>query len=71
LPTDIKWHFIGNLQSNKCKQLLQVKNLEVVESVDREELAKKLNKYASELRSTPLKVFVQVNTSSEESTRFF
>ncbi|KAG2291271.1 hypothetical protein Bca52824_037940 [Brassica carinata] len=38
LPEDIKWHFIGNLQSNKVKPLLTgVPNLVMVESVDDEE----------------------------------
>nr|VDD49129.1 unnamed protein product [Brassica oleracea] len=37
LPEDIKWHFIGNLQSNKVKPLLTgVPNLVMVESVDDE-----------------------------------
>ncbi|KAF2544459.1 hypothetical protein F2Q68_00029667 [Brassica cretica] len=39
LPEDIKWHFIGNLQSNKVKPLLTgVPNLVMVESVDDEKL---------------------------------
>ena len=31
-PKDIEWHFIGNLQSNKCKILASVPNL-VVETI--------------------------------------
>ncbi|WZZ25167.1 hypothetical protein YC2023_008568 [Brassica napus] len=39
LPEDIKWHFIGNLQSNKVKPLLTgVPNLVMVESVDDEKI---------------------------------
>ncbi|KAL0687940.1 hypothetical protein Bca4012_087617 [Brassica carinata] len=39
LPEDIKWHFIGNLQSNKVKPLLTgVPNLVMVESVDDEKV---------------------------------
>ncbi|XP_075477660.1 uncharacterized protein LOC142518737 [Primulina tabacum] len=42
LPDDIEWHFIGNLQSNKVKPLLNgVPNLSMVETVDDE----KVNKY--------------------------
>eukprot|EP00696_Hemimastix_kukwesjijk_P007178 gnl/Hemi2/19109_TR6338_c0_g1_i1.p1 gnl/Hemi2/19109_TR6338_c0_g1~~gnl/Hemi2/19109_TR6338_c0_g1_i1.p1 ORF type:complete len:130 (+),score=39.75 gnl/Hemi2/19109_TR6338_c0_g1_i1:31-390(+) len=26
LPADIQWHFIGHLQSNKCKSLLEIPN---------------------------------------------
>ena len=45
LPEDVCWHFIGHLQSNKCKPLLKgVPNLSVVESVDSESVAKKLSK---------------------------
>uniref|UniRef100_A0A803QW16 Alanine racemase N-terminal domain-containing protein n=1 Tax=Cannabis sativa TaxID=3483 RepID=A0A803QW16_CANSA len=39
LPDDIEWHFIGNLQSNKVKLLLNgVPNLAMVESVDDEKV---------------------------------
>ena len=45
LPKDIQWHFIGNLQSNKCNTLIKgVRNLHVVETVDKVKLANKLNK---------------------------
>ena len=33
LPSDIKWHFIGNLQSNKVKQVL-LPNLYMIETID-------------------------------------
>ena len=35
LPNDIKWHFIGHLQSNKIKKVI-VPNLFVIETVDRQ-----------------------------------
>jgi|SRR5579871_2552390 len=66
LPDDIKWHFIGALQSNKCKQLVEkVKNLWVVETLDSEKKARLLESGASQ-RTDPLRVFIQVNTSGEE-----
>eukprot|EP01016_Furgasonia_blochmanni_P001916 TRINITY_DN1075_c0_g1_i15.p1 TRINITY_DN1075_c0_g1~~TRINITY_DN1075_c0_g1_i15.p1 ORF type:complete len:124 (+),score=14.78 TRINITY_DN1075_c0_g1_i15:65-436(+) len=34
LPNDIRWHFIGHLQSNKCKQILTPPNLTFIETVD-------------------------------------
>ena len=43
LPSDVRWHFIGHLQSNKCKVLTKVPNLYMVESVDSEKLATALN----------------------------
>jgi uncharacterized pyridoxal phosphate-containing UPF0001 family protein len=46
-PKDIRWHFIGQLQSNKAKPLvLGVPNLWAVESVDSEKLAGLLEKAA-------------------------
>lgn len=68
LPDDIKWHFIGALQSNKCKLLVEnVKNLWAIETVDSEKKARLLeNALVSLKRDEPLKVFIQVNTSGEE-----
>ena len=63
LPTDIRWHFIGQLQSNKAKALVQgVPNLWAVESVDSVKLAAKLETAAAACltRPAPLRVFVQV-----------
>jgi PLP dependent protein len=70
LPKSIKWHFIGGLQSNKCKQLASsVPNLWCVSSVDTEKKADLLEKGRSALdRNTePLRVKIQVNTSGEDS----
>jgi len=67
LPSDICWHFIGQLQSNKAKVLVSgVPNLWAVESVDSVKLANKLNSASGEHRTEPLNVYVQVNTSAEE-----
>ncbi|XP_042461407.1 pyridoxal phosphate homeostasis protein-like [Zingiber officinale] len=68
LPSDIEWHFIGNLQSNKVKTLLAgVPNLDMFESVDDEKIANHLDRMVANLGRKPLKVLVQVNTSGEES----
>ncbi|KAL1320295.1 hypothetical protein HN51_065013 [Arachis hypogaea] len=68
LPEDIEWHFIGNLQSNKAKLLVNsVPNLEYVETVDDEKIANCLDNAVANLGRKPLKVFVQVNTSGETS----
>jgi pyridoxal phosphate enzyme (YggS family) len=68
LPEDIKWHFIGTLQSNKCKVLVEnVKNLWVIETIDSEKKARLLeNALVVIKRDEALRVFVQVNTSGEE-----
>ncbi|CAA3015639.1 Hypothetical predicted protein [Olea europaea subsp. europaea] len=68
LPDDIEWHFIGNLQSNKVKPLLNgVPNLAMVESVDDEKIANHLDRVVGNIGRKPLRVMVQVNTSGEES----
>lgn len=67
LPADIKWHFIGHVQSNKAKTLVRdVPNLFVVETVDSIKIANALNKASGEFRADKLNVMVQVNTSEEE-----
>ncbi|KAF9916767.1 hypothetical protein FBU30_001169 [Linnemannia zychae] len=68
LPSDIQWHFIGNLQSNKCKIVAAIPNLFAVETVDSAKKASTLDKAcAAAARPEPLRIFLQVNTSGEES----
>ncbi|CAO3631978.1 unnamed protein product [Cunninghamella blakesleeana] len=68
LPTDIQWHFIGHLQSNKCKTVAAIPNLFAVETVDSIKKADTLNKACISCeRKDPLRVFVQINTSNEEA----
>ncbi|KAG2486133.1 hypothetical protein HYH03_015226 [Edaphochlamys debaryana] len=69
LPSDIRWHFIGHLQSNKVKSIVEgVPNLAMVETVDSTKLADKLNKAVEASgRAGTLDIMVQVNTSGEES----
>ncbi len=73
LPKDIKWHFIGGLQTNKCKDLSKnIENLYVVETIDTVKKAKKLNDTRKQMideKTTgfgKVGVCVQVNTSGEE-----
>lgn len=66
LPEDINWHMIGHLQSNKCKSLLQVKNLKVIESVDSQKLAETLDKELKKVNKK-IDIFLQVNISNESS----
>jgi len=58
-------HFIGHLQTNKIKEILKY-GVSCVESVDRWDLAEKLQKRL-ELEDKTIEVFIQVNTSFEES----
>lgn len=76
---DIKFHFIGHLQSNKVNKLLKVKNLHMIETIDSIKLADLINKAIDRHRrdskeplkfiDSPndcLKVLIQVNTSGED-----
>lgn len=73
LPREIQWHFIGALQTNKCRPLAeQIPNLWCVESVDTIKKADQLEKGRSSLAEktpeyadVPLRIYVQVNTSGE------
>ncbi|RNF04271.1 putative alanine racemase [Trypanosoma conorhini] len=69
LPKDICWHFIGHLQSNKVKELLEgAEGLSLVQTVDSAKLANKLHDGCAKYRGgRSLDVYVQVNTSGEES----
>ncbi len=59
---EIRWHFIGNLQSNKAAVAAQ--RFSCVETVDRFKLAKTLNKHAASANRI-LPVLVQVNIGEE------
>lgn len=68
LPNDIKWHFIGHLQSQKSARLIrEVPNLHVVETLDSLKLAIKLNNACTLAERDSLSVYIQINTSGEES----
>ena len=55
--TDIEWHFIGPIQSNKTRTIAE--HFQWVETLDREKIAQRLNdQRATEL--PPLKVLIQV-----------
>ena len=71
LPADVRWRFIGHLQSNKARALCAgVPSLAAVETVDSSKLASLLNVAWGATPSAAtrrLDVFVQVNTSGEET----
>ena len=68
LPKDIKWHFIGHLQSSKASKLIrEVPNLAVLETIDSVKLAGKLNTACETAGRDPLHVFIQVDTSGEDT----
>ncbi|OCF77650.1 YggS family pyridoxal phosphate enzyme [Kwoniella mangroviensis CBS 8886] len=67
LPRDINWHFVGSLQSNKSKLAASIPNLYVLETLSSTKVADLLQKSLSSDRTTKLNVYIQINTSSEDS----
>jgi PLP dependent protein len=64
LRSEIEWHFIGPLQSNKTKVVAE--NFDWVHSVDRLKIAERLNEQRPE--DLPrLSVCLQINVSGEDS----
>jgi pyridoxal phosphate enzyme (YggS family) len=55
----LTWHFIGHLQTNKAKKV--VENFDFIQCVDRPELAAKLNQTAAK----PLPVLIEVKLHEE------
>ena len=57
----IIWHFIGKIQSNKCKDIAE--NFAWVHTLDRLKIAVKLNKYVPVGKK--LKILIQVNLGND------
>jgi len=62
MPTGGEWHFIGGLQTNKAKDAVEC--FDVIESVDRLDLAAELQKRA-DVAGKRLRVFLEVNVGGE------
>jgi len=58
---DITWHFIGSLQTKKVKKVIN--KISYLHSLDNYKLAEEINKR----RTKPLKCFLQVNISNEDT----
>ncbi len=61
--SDIEWHYIGPLQSNKSK--LVAENFDWVQTIDRLKIAKRLNAQRSPHKK--LNVLIQVNINQEQN----
>lgn len=61
ISEDVNWHFIGTLQSRKVKEIIN--DVDYIHSLDRQSLAKEINKRADRV----VDCFVQVNVSGEDS----
>ena len=64
LPKDIKWHFVGHLQSNKVKYLAPF--IHLIHSLDSMKLALEIQKQGARFERT-ISCLVQVHIAEEES----
>ena len=64
LPTDIQWHLIGHLQTNKVKYIAPF--IDTIQSVDSEKLLLEINKEAVK-NNRKIKVLLQVKIAEEET----
>ena len=60
---NINWHFIGRIQSNKCKEI--ARNFHWVHTIDRFKIAKRLNDDCP--INKIINVLIQINIDNEES----
>ena len=64
LPTDIEWHFIGHLQTNKVKYIAPY--VALIHAVDTLKLLKEINKQAEKVGRT-IDCLLQVHVAKEET----
>ena len=64
LPKDIRWHFIGHLQTNKVKYIAPF--VELIHSVDSLNLLKQINKEAIK-NNRVIDCFLQIDIAHEET----
>ncbi len=64
LPSDIRWHMIGHLQTNKVKYIAD--KIYMIHSVESEKLAKEISKEAQKAGRV-IPILIEVNIAKEES----
>ena len=68
LPKDIRWHFIGHLQTNKVKQIVPF--VHMIHSVDSVRLLETINKEAEKI-GRRIKVLLEVHVAKEDTKSGF
>jgi pyridoxal phosphate enzyme (YggS family) len=63
-PGSLRWHMIGHLQSNKCRDAIEL--FKMIQSVDSLSLAQEINKRAEQAART-MPVLIEVNVAGEAS----
>jgi len=72
LPSEIHWHFVGRLQNNKVKYLIDylkmnVSNPILIQSLDRMELAQEIEHQAQRKTILSVPCLIQVKSSGEKT----
>lgn len=68
LPADIRWHFIGHLQTNKVRQIVPF--VHMIHSVDSVRLLEVINREAEKI-GRRVKVLLEVHVAKEETKSGF
>ena len=63
-PGNLRWHMIGHLQSNKCRDAVEL--FKMIQSVDNLSLAQEINRRAEQAART-MPVLMEVNVAGEAS----
>src|SRR6266404_575280 len=63
-PGRLRWHMIGHLQTNKCRDAVEL--FEMIESVDSLHLAQEIDKRAEQAAKT-MPILLEVNSAGEAS----
>jgi pyridoxal phosphate enzyme (YggS family) len=63
-PGKARWHFIGHLQSNKCRDAVEL--FEMIQGVDSLAIAQEINKRAEQLAKT-IPILLEINVAGEGS----
>ena len=64
MPSDVRWHMIGHLQTNKVKYIID--KVYMIHSVDTLHLAEAISKEAVK-KNVTVKILLEVNVAEEES----
>ena len=67
-PGHLRWHYIGNLQTNKCREAVAL--FEMIHAVDSLRLAEELNKRCEQAAKV-MPILLEVNVSGEGSKHGF
>lgn len=66
MPSDVRWHFIGHLQTNKVRALVSTGRVHLIESIDSERLLRVVDRESARA-GVVSRVLMQVHVAREET----